>query len=326
MSTTTQVQKSSVIPKQGAKTSSDILDDHLQYLDEMVEKSIEINQIVKDMGNSHAQHKTNLFTAGGTQWRTQADIDILFKSAVKRQEEMTAALADMKTLIEEAKSTFAVDAPDGETDWHVKTEMEEIKHIIDDAAVMEDPTVIQAKHDAQAAFSEKTNQTLAVDAPDGEADWYLKDQMEEIEHLIDDAARTEDTAAINVKHDHADAFREETKHTLAVDAPDGETDWHLQEEKLEINHIIEATANFEDPAVLKKKHMMEENMAAAAAKTFAVDAPDGDSDGHLQEELYEIKHIIDEASKVEDAEEIKLRHQAEQKVRQFHSRDAEHDW
>jgi hypothetical protein len=77
---------------------------------------------------------------------------------------------------------------------------------------------------------------------------------------------------------------------------------------------------------MEKKHMMEENIAAATAKIFAVDASDGESDGHDQEELYEMKDIIDDSSKVEDAEEINLRHQADQKVRQMHSRDAEHDW
>jgi hypothetical protein len=193
------------------------------------------------------------------------------KPVPKDEDEAASDIYHLK-YIEEAKATFAVDAPDGETDWHLKLEMEEIKHIIDDAAVLEDAAAIQAKHDATAAFAE------------------------------------------------------ETKHTLAVDAPDGETDWHVKQEKLEINHIIDETANFEDPAVMEKKHKMEENVARTVAKTFAVDAPDGESDGHGQEELYEIKHIIDDASKVEDAAEINLRHQADQKIRQMHSRDAEHDW
>jgi hypothetical protein len=63
-------------------------------------------------------------------------------------------------------------------------------------------------------------------------------------------------------------------------------DWHLKHEKLEINHIIQNTANFEDPAVMEKKHMMEEKIAAAMAKTVAVDAPDGESDGALQIQSY----------------------------------------
>jgi hypothetical protein len=48
--------------------------------------------------------------------------------------------------------------------------------------------------------------------------------MAEIEHIIDDAAIFEDAAPIQAKHEAIDAFAEETKHTIAVDAPDGETD------------------------------------------------------------------------------------------------------
>jgi hypothetical protein len=80
----------------------------------------------------------------------------------------------------------------------------------------------------------------------------------------------EDTAAIQAKHNA------------------GERDWHIQQEKLEINHIIGEAANSEDPVVVEKKHKMQADTAATNAKTFAVDAPDGESDGPVQEELYEI--------------------------------------
>jgi hypothetical protein len=40
-------------------------------------------------------------------------------------------------------------------------------------------------------------------------------------------------------------------------------------------------------------------------------------------ELYKFNHIIDDASEVEDVEEISSRHQADQKIRQMHSRDAQ---
>jgi hypothetical protein len=178
MSTSQVQQKTGTVPTKEMK--ADVMDDHLRYLEEMVEKSVEISQIVKDLTDSHTEHKTNYYRAGGTQWMTQADIDAIFESATKNQEEMALALEDMKALIEDAKSTFAVDAPDGETDWHVKAEMKEIKHIIDEASEVEDPAVIQAKHEADADFFRETKHTTAVDAPDGDPDWYLKDQMAEI--------------------------------------------------------------------------------------------------------------------------------------------------
>ena len=60
--------------------------------------------------------------------------------------------------------------------------------------------------------------------------------------------------------------------------------------------------------------------------TFGVDAPDGDSDGHVQEELQEVKHIIDEAAQHEDANLINKQHELEDDVHKFHARDPEHDW
>jgi hypothetical protein len=62
------------------------------------------------------------------------------------------------------------------------------------------------------------------------------------------------------------------------------------------------------------------------AKIFAVDAADGQSDGYFKEEMEEIKHIIDYAAKLEDNYTIKAKHMKEQKVKEYHARDPEHDW
>ena len=60
--------------------------------------------------------------------------------------------------------------------------------------------------------------------------------------------------------------------------------------------------------------------------TFAVDAPDGDSDGHVLEEMLEVEHIIEDAAIHENKKEIDQRHKLEKDVEKFHARDPEHDW
>jgi len=61
-------------------------------------------------------------------------------------------------------------------------------------------------------------------------------------------------------------------------------------------------------------------------KTYAVDAPDGEVDGHTVEEMEEIDHIIEDAAEHEDTERVIAQHQGEEEVRKFHARDPEHDW
>ena len=47
-------------------------------------------------------------------------------------------LASAKAMLRDAQRTFAIDAPDGESDGHIQEEMEEIKNIIDNAASKND--------------------------------------------------------------------------------------------------------------------------------------------------------------------------------------------
>ena len=123
-----------------------------------------------------------------------------------------------------------------------------------------------------------------------------------------------------------EALLEQAKTIFAVDAPDGDTDAHLAAEMEEINHIIEDTAKFEDAEEVFAAHEAEAKLAEDASHTIAVDGPDGDPDGHAQEDLLEVKKLIEQAAQVEDKGEIDLRHLADAKVRKSHARDPEHDW
>lgn len=62
------------------------------------------------------------------------------------------------------------------------------------------------------------------------------------------------------------------------------------------------------------------------AEAFAVDSPDGDSDGHALEEQLEVQHIIQEAAAHEDKQAVEKAHKLEKEVKKFHARDPEHDW
>lgn len=71
---------------------------------------------------------------------------------------------------------------------------------------------------------------------------------------------------------------------------------------------------------------MKELRDVVSSKFIAVDAPDGETDGHIEEEMEEVKHIIDDASKYEDKEAIEHLHKLQDAVHKERARDPEHDW
>lgn len=117
---------------------------------------------------------------------------------------------------------------------------------------------------------------------------------------------------------------QQTRHELAakvfaVDAPDGTADGRIQEEMLEIQHIIEDAAVHEDAADIMLQRTLN-------AKVFAVDAPDGEADGGIQEELAEVKNMIEDAAVLEDPRSVRYQHDAQRAIRKDRARDPEHDW
>lgn len=124
----------------------------------------------------------------------------------------------------------------------------------------------------------------------------------------------------------------------------GDTDGNIREEMKEVSHMIEEAALEEDPAEIK-----------AQQKVFAVDAPDGkfrmkdttpalfagnrkvtsfffffsmagDTDGRIQEEMKEVRALIDDAAEKESPEAIEMKHRIEEAIKLKHARDPEHDW
>jgi len=187
-----------------------LLADQLEYLDDMIEKTAKMEEQMKELQEQHAM----AVTQAGVKWMDAAEIDELFKSSTQKKQELAAQMAELKELMASARKTFAVDAPDGESDWHLKDEMAEINHIIDDAAVLEDKIAVLKLRKEQ----EEAVKTFAVDAPDGEPDARLKEELDELNHIIDDAAALEDKEAVLKKHKLESKLQKER-------ARDPEHDW-----------------------------------------------------------------------------------------------------
>jgi hypothetical protein len=284
-------------PFNSNKNSKDqLMAGYREYLDQMMDKTSKIESSMQALRETSLTQKKQYAATTGTttiKWTDASEIDKLFDESVKHKDDISTELAKLQSILHEARQEFyyGVDAPDGEGDWHVREEMQEIKHIIDNAAVLEDKDEVMRRHKMEA---EAAAQIYAVDAPDGESDGYVK------EHL---------NAEMQLKTSILQQVRLDAQDFHGVDAPDGVGDWHVREEIQEVSHIIDDAAILEDKDEVVRRHKLE---AEAAARIFAVDAPNGESDGyvkeHLKEEMQEIKDIIDFAAVAEDQDEVVQRH------------------
>lgn len=174
----------------------------------------------------------------------------------------------------------------------------------------------------------------------------LQEQMETVEHLFE---ANQDLLGAEHKKKILElkSLFAQAKHNYAVDAPDGEPDGHLVEEindaqatleeataakhveELE-DHLVNLQAMFQSGAAERKEELQERldqlKVLMEKTKVFAVDSPDGEVDGHIQEEMEEINHMIDGAAAREDKEKIEYQHKMEDAVRKDRARDPEHDW
>jgi hypothetical protein len=128
----------------------------------MIEKTIQIEETMAGLNDTYGKKQQAYNTTIG--WSSSADIDRLFETAASQKEELSQQIASLKKMMQEAKGTFAVDAPDGIADAGTKEEMEEVNHIIQDAAEHEDKDKIDRQH--------RMNHAVHKDrARDPEHDW-----------------------------------------------------------------------------------------------------------------------------------------------------------
>ena len=111
----------------------------------------------------------------------------------------------------------------------------------------------------------------------------------------------------------------QARRTYAVDSPDGTSDGTVADEIQEIHKIL-------DQAVSRKREIharidnLTEIMRARVAAAYAVDSPDGEDDGHIQEELQEVDRIIRDSALHEE----KPLSDADKEMRKKRASDPEH--
>ena len=101
-----------------------LMADHLEYLEDMIDKSVQLQETVRIVKDSHA-------AALDTNKKLKAqDVDRLISIARARNQEIAMQLERLQVVMDDNKKTFAVDAPDGEPDWHVIEELETVNELL----------------------------------------------------------------------------------------------------------------------------------------------------------------------------------------------------
>jgi hypothetical protein len=180
------------------------------------------------------------------------------------------------------------------------------------------------------SIMEGANKAFAVEAPNGDGDWLVKQELQEIQKLIGQSQKhtPEERAKFQASMEKVKQMVKEAERITAVDAPDGASDADYSEELRRVQAILDHSkkATPEQREELQARMARMKTTMAEAEHTAAVDAPDGESDGHIQEELTEIRKIIDDAALHEDKDFVKYEHKMEDAVRKERARDPEHDW
>lgn len=94
-----------------------LMADHLEYLDDMLDKTIKIENVMEDLKETYRKKKHAYENVG---WMESPDIDALFATASHQKQDLSARISELKELIQKSKATFAVDAPDGVSDVEVR--------------------------------------------------------------------------------------------------------------------------------------------------------------------------------------------------------------
>jgi len=172
-----------------------LIADHLEYIDDMMEKTVKLEEVLDDLKLVHEEARAKV-TASNVHWMEPGMIDQLFEQSAAKKEAIRQHIKELKELMEMTKQAFAVDAPDGTSDGYMKEEMEEARHIFDDAAALKVEEDIEkvagaVKDDVHAKVLQELmrakKQAFAVHPPDGTSDGYMKEEMDEASHIIDDS-------------------------------------------------------------------------------------------------------------------------------------------
>jgi hypothetical protein len=104
---------------------------YVEFLDEMIEKASRMEGSMSALRDTYAKKKV---LSASVKWMDPVEIEALFDTAGRQKAEIEATLAELKIMMQAAKKSYGVDAPDGEPDGHIQEEMIEVEHIIEQEA------------------------------------------------------------------------------------------------------------------------------------------------------------------------------------------------
>eukprot|EP00980_Cylindrotheca_fusiformis_P009796 scaffold2156_cov115-Cylindrotheca_fusiformis.AAC.21 len=108
-----------------------LLADHLEYLEDMLDKTIKIENSMNELKELH-EKKHKVLKSDGT---TTDELDALFHHAAQQKSIISNQVADLKQLLMNAQNnSYAVDGPDGTADGEIEDDFVEADRIIDDVA------------------------------------------------------------------------------------------------------------------------------------------------------------------------------------------------
>jgi hypothetical protein len=163
-----------------------LMTDHLEYLDDILEKTVRIENSLDELLVAYAKKKELLSTSTNVNWMGSHEIQDLFVSSSLQKKQMQQELSELKVLLQEAKeaalkkSLVGVDAPDGISDDMIQQDMKAIEEIIDYAKLHENKNVIETIHDNEFRDYEDARKITAVDAPDGIPDALMREHLNEL--------------------------------------------------------------------------------------------------------------------------------------------------
>lgn len=221
-----------------------LMADHLEYLDDVLEKTVELEESMQDLHDTHEKKKAVYTTIG---WTDSAEMEELFQNEEAKKAALQRQIDELKEIVASAKRSFAVDAPDGMPDGYQQEELKEINHIIEEAALREDGDAIMRERAAVA----DNRRAMGVDAPDGQPDAVDYEDLEQAKEIIMKAAEFKELILQQRELDRQNG------QVLGVDAPDGEPDSLNQEELLAIKYIIDEAAKHEDREKIDYSHRMQ---------------------------------------------------------------------
>jgi hypothetical protein len=141
-----------------------LMADHLEYLDDMVEKTVKVESGMEELKVTYAQKRQALQSSN----TSPAEIEALFVKAAEQKGEISSQIALLKAAVMNAKrgaQAFAVDSPDGVSDAQMQRDFQQVSQIINQQAKSHEvASKINQQHKIENAIRKDR-------ARDAEHDW-----------------------------------------------------------------------------------------------------------------------------------------------------------